>query len=362
MISQTKNLKVYIILVNYCGWVNTIECLESLLRIDYDNYQIVVVDNASNDGSVSKLKLWAEGKLDIIVHLEYSLKYLTFPPVPKPVYFVEYNRKPAEEGGFKKHENHSSILRKMPAPLVFINSGGNLGFAGGNNVGLRHALKDDDFQYAWLLNNDTVAEPSALKKMLKRLNEKPSAGICGSTLRYYYKPKAIQTLGGSIYNKWLGWNRFVSEIDPALTALDPTVVERRLFDISGASMLVSRSFLEIIGLMSEDYFLYFEELDWSVRARNKFTLAYAPESVIYHKDGASIKKGTTKYKISMLSEYYLQKNKIVFTRKYFPYALPTIYFGLILAIIKSIVKKQWKRAVLILKIMFGFTRNRHNEH
>jgi len=358
MTSQKKYPKVYIILVNYCGWVNTIECLESLLRMEYDNYQIVVVDNASNDGSVAKFRFWAEGKMDIIGNLGYSLKHLSFPPVPKPVYYVEYNRKQSEEGNFKKQENHSSILHKIPAPLVFINSGGNLGFAGGNNVGLRYALKDDNFQYAWLLNNDTVVEPSALKKMVKRLHEKPSAGMCGSTLCYYFHPKAIQALGGSTYNKWLGWNRFVSETEQTPTVLDPAVIERSLFDISGASMLVSRPFLETVGLMSEDYFLYFEELDWSVRSRNKFALAYAAESVVYHKGSASIRKGTTKDKISIFSDYYMQKNKIVFTRKHFPYALPTIYFGLILTFIKSIVKKQWKRAILILKIMFGFTRNK----
>jgi len=140
--------------------------------------------------------------------------------------------------------------------------------------------------------------------------------------------------------------------------LDSIPLDGRLNYITGASMLVSRSFLEIIGLMSEDYFLYFEELDWSCRARNKFTLAYAPESIVYHKHRGSITKGAPINEFNMVSEYYPLKSKIIFTRKFFPYTLPTIYFNLILAIINSIIKKQWKRAVLILKIMFGFTWNK----
>ena len=349
-----KNPKVCIILVNYCGWVDTIECLESVLRMNYDNYQVVVVENDSKDNSIEYLKLWAEGNLDIICHHQYTLKDLSFPPVPKPVQYREYNRKRGEQGGLQEFANNSSNLQSLSASLVFINSGENLGFAGGNNVGLRYALKDEDFQYAWLLNNDTVVEPNALKKMLERLQEKRSAGMCGSTLRYYYYPDAVQTLGGSVYNKWMGWNRYLTDVGQAAAALDPDIIERRLYAVSGASMLVSRLFLESIGLMSEDYFLYFEELDWSVRAENKFTLAYAPESVVYHKDGASIRKGTSGNKPSILSEYYLQKNKIIFTRRYYPYALPTIYLGLILAIFKSIVRRQWERVILILKIIFGY--------
>ena len=349
-----RNPKVYIILVNYCGWVDTVECLESLLRMDYDNYRIVVVDNDSRDNSIAYLKLWAEGKLDIICHHQNTLKDLSFPPVSKPVRYREYNRKQAEQGGLQEFDEDSSNLQSLSAPLVIINSGGNLGFAGGNNVGLRYALKDEDFQYAWILNNDTVVEPDALKKMLERLQKKNSAGMCGSTLRYYFCPEAIQTLGGSIYNKWMGWNRYLTDAGQTAAAPDPDIIERRLAGISGASMLVSRFFLESVGLMNEDYFLYFEELDWSVRAENKFTMAYAPESVVYHKDGASIRKGTSGNKPSILSEYYLQKNKITFTRKYYPYALPTIYFGLFLAIVKSIVKRQWDRVILVLKIFFGF--------
>ncbi|UCE66724.1 MAG: glycosyltransferase family 2 protein [Candidatus Zixiibacteriota bacterium] len=352
MTLSTKNPKVLIVLVNYCGWADTIECLESLLRLEYDNYQIAVVDNASNDGSVEKIKLWAGGKLEIISNLAFSLRNLSFPPISKPIEFAEYNRKQAEDIDLQENAGLSS---DKSLPLIIINSGENLGFAGGNNVGLRYALNDDNLRYVWLLNNDTVAEPTALIKMLNRMKEKPSAGMCGSTLRYYYNPGTVQTFGGGQYNRWLGWNRFLVDFDRDISALDPEDIESRLDNISGASMLVSRSFLETVGLMSEDYFLFFEELDWAARAGDKFTLAFARESVVYHKNGMSIKKSDSPYKFRLFSEYHVQKNKIVFTRKFYSYALPSVYFGLILAAAMSVFKRQWKRAILILKIMFGIS-------
>ena len=85
-----------------------------------------------------------------------------------------------------------------------------------------------------------------------------------------------------------------------------------------------------IGMISEDYFLYWEELDWAIRARGLFTLGYAPSSIIYHKDSASTKESKGR-KRSMVGEYYNLKNRIVLTKKYFPYALPTVYFGFLIS-------------------------------
>ncbi|WP_211325081.1 glycosyltransferase family 2 protein [Hydrogenothermus marinus] len=92
------NKKVYIIILNYNGWADTIECLESVLRNDYPNYQVIVVDNDSPNNSMEYIKAWAEGKLDVWVKPNHSLRYLSHPPIKKPIPYVYYNREEAEKG------------------------------------------------------------------------------------------------------------------------------------------------------------------------------------------------------------------------------------------------------------------------
>jgi len=91
--------KVYVVILNYNSWKDTIECLESVLRSDYQNYQVVVVDNNSTNNSIEYLKAWAEGKLDVWVNPAITLRGLTFPPLPKPIPYVFYFKEEAEKGG-----------------------------------------------------------------------------------------------------------------------------------------------------------------------------------------------------------------------------------------------------------------------
>ena len=91
--------KVYIILLNYNGWQDTIECLESVIKNDYPNYQVIVVDNNSPNNSMEHLKSWSEGKLDVWVNPHNPLGSLSFPPVQKPIPYVYYTREDAEKGG-----------------------------------------------------------------------------------------------------------------------------------------------------------------------------------------------------------------------------------------------------------------------
>lgn len=306
--------KVYILLLNWNNWQDTIECLESVFRNDYPDYQVIVCDNDSRDGSVDQIKAWAEGRLAAGDSGSNHLRQFSFPPVDKPISYVEYNRKQAEAGG----KECAAEVR-----LILIQTGSNLGFAGGNNVGLRYVMARDDFAYVWLLNNDTVIKPDALTKMVQRMQEKPEAGICGSTLPYYHEPEKIWALGGATYNKWLAVPRCIGINQLKHETVNHQQVETDMDYIAGASMLVTRSFLKDIGLMCEDYFLYFEELDWAVRAKGQYTLAYAPESVVYHKVGASTGSGSK-------SEEFMVKNRILFTGKFFPLALPTVYLKLFL--------------------------------
>lgn len=342
--------KVYIVILNYNGWADTIECLESVLRLTYANYQIVVVDNDSQNDSMKNIKLWAQGKMNVWRSSHNSLRHLSYPPVNKPIPLIEYNHQMEEIGRETEPDSIQGSPLLACEPIILINSGGNLGFAGGNNVALRYALKRNDFDYAWLLNNDTVVEPTALDKLVERMCEKPTVGICGSTLLYYSQPNCIQALGGAVYNRWFALSKNIGVYEPATTPIDVENIEKRFSYICGSSMLVSRSFLEVIGLMCEDYFLYFEELDWAVRAKGQFDMCFASSSIVYHKEGGSIGSSYNVLKKSKLSDFHTLNNRVVFSLKFFPWTLPTVYLGLLVAIVNRIRRRQLDRALMIIKI------------
>lgn len=290
--------KVAIVVLNWNGWQDTIECLESLRKLNYPNFNVIVVDNGSTDGSAAKIRERAIGRMELI------------------------------------------------------ETGKNLGFAGGNNVGLRHALKDD-YEYFWLLNNDTVVHPDALLHLVNRLREKTEAGICGSTILFHDKPDKIWAQGGQ-YNRWYAEGRHIGMMktfDPGRIA-SYQKLERKLDYIVGASMLVSRQFLLDIGLMCEDYFIYFEEMDWARRARGRYRLAYAPQSIVYHKVGASIAKSETgnKRRFNLTADYYGTKNRLAFTLKFFPYALPVLYLSILGYMIDRIWTGEWENIRIIAKV------------
>jgi GT2 family glycosyltransferase len=121
--------------------------------------------------------------------------------------------------------------------------------------------------------------------------------------------------------------------------------------VSGASLIVSRRFLQDVGLMCEDYFLYFEEADWAIRAKGRYSLAYAPKSIVYHKLGASIGTSSDPRKKSLVCDYYNIRNRIIFTRKFYPHALVSIYMVLMLSIMVRMLCGQWERIGMICRLM-----------
>lgn len=336
--------KIYVLVLNWNGWADTIECLESVFRSRWANFQVIVCDNASSDGSLDHIKAWADGRLDVFSWPDNPLRDFSYPPISKPVSYVEYDRQQAEAGGVPAHSS---------SQLILVQTGANLGFAGGNNVGLRYALARGDFAYLWLLNNDTVTPPNTLPLMIAKMHRQPDVGMCGSTLLYYHKPDTIQAAGGGVFNKWLGTTHSIAGLMPVTHNVDEHSVTARMSYVSAASMLVSRNFIRQVGLMCEDYFLYFEELDWAVRATGQFSMAFAPKAVVYHKEGASIGSSSDPKKKSALSDYFGIRNRLLFARKYYPYTLPTVYLGLFAAIWNRIRRKQLSRTWMILGIAFG---------
>jgi GT2 family glycosyltransferase len=328
-------MKSCVLLLNWNGWKDTLECLESVLRLNASEFRVVVCDNCSANGSLGKIKDWARGELQA-ESVNPQLSRLSAPPFPKPIPYVELTREQAESGTIYS-----------TAKLILIQNGENLGFAAGNNVGLRYALGDPDCEYFWILNNDTVVESDSLSAMVRLMQSRPGIGLCGSLNLSYYNPKQVQAEGGKPYCSWTARVhtpplRMADEMDSHAASMDFVI---------GASMLASRAFLENVGLMEESYFLYFEELDWAMRAKGKFELGYALESVIYHKEGATIGSNSDRMKRSLLSEQFLTRSRVLFTKRFFPWALPSVLVTVCLAAGYRALRGDLERAKLMLKSM-----------
>lgn len=291
--------KVFIIVLNWNGWKDTNECLASLLKLGYSNFEIVVVDNASTDDSVNRIRQ-------------------EFPDV--------------------------QILRMDK----------NRGYAAGNNEGIRYALEHGT-DYIWILNNDTVAEGDALWPLVKKMKADTTIGMCGSLLKDYYHPGQIQALGGGKYYKWLGVTSLLEPQKGIESEHDIESIEQSLDFIMGASVFVSKEFVESVGLMNEQYFLFYEEIDWAVRSQKLHKLGFAPQSIVYHKLNVSVNAGKkANQKRSKKADYYQIRNRLKFTRTYYPGYLPTVYLTVVVAFIKRIFKMQGGRAWTILKLMVTY--------
>lgn len=310
--------RVHVVIVNWNGWRDTLECLDSLLRSGGVDFSVIVCDNASRDGSADRLQEWAEA------HLAGDFERLP--------------RGAAETG----------CAKRATRRLVLIDNGANLGFAGANNVGMRCAMSDPACEYVWLLNNDTAVEPDALARAVSRMDDEPSLGLCGSTLVYFHERESVQAFGGARYSQLTGKSSHIGAFAHiAGIPVDGTAVERELSYVIGAAMLVRRDFIERVGYMQEDYFLYFEELDWAARGARDFRLGYAPRSVVFHKEGATI--GTSASGGSRLSVYYLFRNRLRFTCRFHPLSLPTVLFASFVDIARFLYRRRWPQFVAGLR-------------
>jgi GT2 family glycosyltransferase len=344
--------KVYIIILNYNGWRDTLECLESVLRSSYAPYQVIVIDNHSPDRSLDYIARWAEGHVDVWTEPANPLRQLSFPPVEKPLPYISYSRKEAEGGGDARLEaaTHS---RRPSSPLIFVQTGENLGYAGGNNVGIRYALAKADFDHIWILNNDTVVHRDALRNVVSKAEalgrERQKTGMVGSKLLYYDSPSSINGIGGS-YNKWFSLPAQIGMLEEDEGQYDGEDV--KIDYVMGSSVLVSREFLRDVGLLCEDYFLYYEEVDWAERGRRKaWGLSYSAQSRVYHKEGAATGVDKDPKKKSQFSDYYLLRNKIRLTKKFYRRYLWSVYLGFIPSILRRLKRGQPERVLMLLRIL-----------
>lgn len=298
---------VAVSIVNYKGWQDSIACLESVFRTSDVSISVVLVDNGSDDDSLQRVREWTEGRSFLSSEIRDWARRMIEPGVPKPI----------ETEWVTAVDLASRAPHHLPR-LTVIASDENLGFAAANNLAIRLALRDPRISHVWLLNNDTLVEPLALSALVRRSRERPDAGQCGSTVLFYDRPDRVQAFGGARYFKRLGLAMHIGRFVGHRRWLSPRVVESQMDYVSGVSILATRKFIEMVGTLSEDYFLYYEELDWALRGRPDFALAFAPDSIVYHKGGASIGSHRDARRRSLLSDYYLQRNRLRVTRRFFP--------------------------------------------
>ena len=216
--------RVFVILVNWNGKAVTLDCLDSLVQVVYKNFKIIVVDNASNDGSADAI---AKAYPEVIV------------------------------------------LRQQE----------NLRFAGGNNAGMKYAL-DHGAELVCLLNNDTTVDKEFLTQLVARINSDKTIGMVAPKIYYHSEPNRIWFAGGTI-SMWTGTmsHTGIRELDKGQHDTSATIDYT-----TGCCILATKEVIERVGMLDESFFIYTEDADWSMRTRRAgYTIFYEPKAKVWHK-------------------------------------------------------------------------------
>ncbi|AXI24808.1 glycosyl transferase family 2 [Methanofervidicoccus sp. A16] len=291
--------RVSIIILNWNGWKDTIECLESLYRINYNNYDVIVVDNNSQDESIEKIKEYCDGKIEV------NSKFFKYSGENKPIKVFEVEEEDVEKGYFKNKEEYEELPPNRR--LILIKNKDNYGFAGGNNIGIRFVSNVLEPKYICLLNNDTVVDRNYLVELVKVAESDEKIGIVGSKIYYYDyngRDDVIWALGGGGIDIKLGrtWHYIEDREDH--------VIECEY--ITGCSMLIRKEILYRLKGFNERYFYCYEDTDLSVKCRKLgYKLLCATKSVLWHKVSASAGG-----KDSPVSVYYGIRSRIYFVKKH----------------------------------------------
>ena len=256
--------------------------------------------------------------------------------------------------GFELVREDSCAGKIATLPLVLLHTGANLGFAGGNNVGIEFVRRHTQYDGILLLNNDTLLTPGCVSAMAARLDADPGLGMCGATVVYDWDRRVVQAYAGAKFERWLGRAKLLGGHASVEAPRDQAAVEAELDYILGAALLISRPCLEAIGPMYDGYFLYYEEIDWAVRAkRHGFRLGYAREALLYHKEGRTIGSSSDRGKRSLLSDYFLARSRLRFTLRFYPWFLPTVFLFGLAQCLRNVLVRDLPRARVQLRAMLG---------
>jgi len=273
--------KVYIVILNWNGLEDTIECLTSVYKLAYPDLKIIVVDNFSSDDSVEE-------------------------------------------------------IRKQFPEVVLIENNKNLGYAGGNNVGISQAM-ESGADYVWLLNNDTVVEPDTLAKLIYEAEMSPETGILSPVIRFYEKPEKIQFMGA--YAVFKNYDLPLVR-DPK--ELDNELVQRNLL-LFGTALLIKKRVIQDVGYLSEKYFAYQEDYDYSLRTLKKNIKAkIVLDANVLHKDSRSTSKDSPiKVFLRTRNTYFLWRDNVHGFRRIF---IPYHYVGKMISLAKVLLDEGNKKS------------------
>ncbi len=284
-----ENEKIAIIIVNWNGKNDTISCLNSLKHLTYPFYEIILVDNGSTDDSVE-------------------------------------------------------IIKKKFPNITILETHKNLGFAGGNNYGIKYALNKQCFKYFFLLNNDTIVDKDILSAFIQASKKNEKAGIFGGKILRYSDRETIDHFGGY-------WDNSIAEFtalargEKANTYLDYKKVDY----VCGCCFFIKKEVIEKIGLLEEKFFLIWEEADFCFRAkRNGFEIISVPFAILWHKVSASF-NGKKPH-----MHYYWWRNRLLWIeRNCKKEEMQKIYKNLILREIKHIFKLRYLKSPLLIFSFFS---------
>lgn len=294
---------VTVIILNWNCWEDTIECLESLYRVSYLNFEIIVVDNGSEDDSRTRIREYCRGELE--PESEFS-EY-------------DFNCKPIELTTYTKEDLSSDVECNFPTAepsLTLIENEENLGYTGGNNVGIRFALDAGDPEHLLLLNSDTVVDTEFLTELVAAAEKEENVGFVGPKIYFYaYGEKDRRNViqyAGATHNLWRFQPRHfgMGEIDCGHYDED-TETEY----VHGSCMLVRTAMIKEIGLLDDEFFSFREENDWAMRGwKHGWKSVYAPQSKIWHKGSGGPTEELSDR--GLLNTYYMVRNRFLFVKKH----------------------------------------------
>lgn len=251
---------ISVVLVNWNNWSDTLRCIESLFNSEYVSARVIVVDNDSTDDSLALSRRWAEQ-----VNMQDSME------LKHRVTFARYIETHGRFDGIDLQLEGASAAFEV----IVVESGRNGGFGFGCNVGMRLADILGTKSY-WLLNNDCLAATDAMRQISNAIEADPDV-IFGAVVRDIEAPHAIQATGGGVLQKWSRRNTLVTDLPLA----------QRLDYVYGASMAFSAHCRKTVGEFDEKIFMYYEEIDFCLRATQAGFSCAMVNTIIFHEQGGS---------------------------------------------------------------------------
>lgn len=276
------------------------DCLDSLLAAGGPAMRIVVVDNASSDGTTAVV--------------------------------AQRATRPGRHG------------------VELIHAGRNGGYAAGVNLGLARLAGDPRISWFWVLNPDCTVPPETPARYLAALRRAGAFALMGGRTLYADRPETVQSDGGRV-RPWTGVCALVNRGRGAGT---PPPDAASLDFISGANMIASRAFLEATGPMREDYFLYYEEVDWAAR-RGGLPLRFCPEAVVHHRAGTAIGSPAPGRAASPFSTYFNYRGRMRFLARHRPRTLPTALVHALARALLAVLQRDAGNAGAILRGTLGLS-------